>query len=452
MQRKYDYDSFKSSAQSILRSSTFISSNAFFALIFFCSSQYVTGKFYYYAVSWLPGFLGSSMAVMIEKPSRRSSLAFYVANVASETLFRIYVAKGYMRAIPNGQVYLFALSIATIMWLAKRRGFEDDPLSSAVKFIVGPEEAGKRVRRNRRPPPGENSEKQRLEQLEQLDNVDKEKFSTQVPEGFRPKMNLKARLECLYNWLRFILSAKHKLCPHYDQNSSCLSYAIKASSRAFLLGSAAQLGLRTLSKLPSLALAVKDGTDIYSSSSNLLRDVFKIDLNLFRMGLFLSTFSGFYKLANCSLRWAFNSESNCFISGLLAGPSFFFYPSPTIALYVLWKCLENLFNEAVQLELIKNKNLFIILLYGIATNQLFYSALMDPKYMKKSYMAFLHRMSRHKLHLINRSVLDIFGTQASAGYEEFFPDLHPKFMSTAFLGSIWIWMIEQKHVIVKQMS
>lgn len=39
MRRKYDYESFKTTSQSIIRSTTFISLNAFFALLFFCSSQ-----------------------------------------------------------------------------------------------------------------------------------------------------------------------------------------------------------------------------------------------------------------------------------------------------------------------------------------------------------------------------------------------------------------------------
>ena len=170
------------------------------------------------------------------------------------------------------------------------------------------------------------------------------------------------------------------------------------------------------------------------------------DSGLLRVGLFLSTFSGLYKATNCWLRWSLDTSKpiNCFIAGLVAGPALFIYPSPTVALYVLWKCLEALFHEAVRKSIIKNKDLFIVILYGLATSQLFYSALMDPRYMKKSYMAFLDRISHHKLHMVNRSVLDVFGTEASSGYEEFFPDLHPKFMSRAFLGSIWIWMIEQK--------
>lgn len=423
------------------------------------------------------------MAVMIEKPSRRSSLAFYVANVASETLFRIYVGRGYLKAIPNGQVYLFTLAIAIIMWLAKKRGFEDDPLSTAIRLIVGPEEAGRRERKRLRNKQIDTSpstvEPIKLESISeeepmqrgqviarfpqeeeslikyQIENYEKlaaSKTSTELPQPLDPNdAGLANRLKSLYDWMRFVVSAKHRSCPHYQDeqnNCSCFYYAMRASSRALLIGSVAQLGLKILSRIPSLMQP-------NNQNMSTIRSIFKFDLGLFRMGLFLSTFSGVYKLTNCLLRWSLDSPSkpvNCFISGLVAGPALMIYPSPTVALYVLWKCLEALFHEAVELKIIRHKELFIIVLYGLATNQLFYSALMDPKYMKKSYMAFLHRMSRHKLHLVNRSVLDVFGTEASAGYEDFFPDLHPKFMSRAFLGSIWIWMLEQKYVQAKQMS
>lgn len=403
--------------------------------------RYFTGKFYYYAVAYIPGFLASSMAVLIEKPNRRSSLAFYVANVASEALFRIYVARGFIRPVNNGQVYIFTLSIATIMFLAKKYGFEDDPLSAAVKLIVGSEEASKRRRKR-------HAEGQDESEVASLQTVDSHSEQQQVKayqssvccgSSANSQLDFFSRLKQTFNWLKFLLRARHDLCPH--QNCSCSFYVGKTSIRAFLIGYSAQLGLKTLTKAPQL----------YQNPKLFMDFVF--DTNLVQFGLFLSSFSGLYKASNCLLRWTLNRSSpeTCFAAALLAGPSMLIYPSPTVALYVLWKCLEALFHEAVRKNLIRNKNLFVVVLYGLATSQLFYSALMDPRYMKKSYMAFLDRISKHKLHMVNRSVLDVFGTEASSGYEDFFPDLHPKFMSRAFLASIWIWMIEQK-VVAKRLS
>lgn len=413
----------------------------------------------------MPAFIGSSMAVLIEKPNRRSSLAFYVANVASDALFRIYVARGYVRPIKNGQVYMFTVAIATLMWLAKKHGFENDPMSSAIRLIVGGEEAGIRVRKSR----GFGREEKSLllmeeKELNSLDNNN----NNNTTSDYKPnndtfpvhstgynKLTTSERVRSIFNYFKFLIIARHDLCPH-KKECSCFLYSLKASLRALLIGSTAQVGLKLVPKTITIILKNKanNTSGFLSTSNSVISTIYNtlLDFNSYKMGLFLSTFSGLFKLTNCLLRWWLNSSKpvNCFIAALVAGPALFIYPSPTVATYVLWKCFEALFHEAVRKDLIKNKDLFIIIMYGLATSQLFYSALMDPRYMKKSYMAFLDRMSEHKMHMINRSVLDIFGTQASSGYEDFFPDLHPKYMSRAFLGSIWIWMIEQKHVVASK--
>lgn len=389
------------------------------------------------------------MAVLIEIPGRRSSLAFYVSNVASETLFRIYVGRGYLRPLNHGQVYLFTLSIATLMLLAKKHGFEDDPLSSAIKLIVGPEEASRRRKRRTIRSNEIGQQESSFQQASESgtsndDNNNRAIGNYDKPNGRKLTRNSISgtRLNSLLGWIRSVCSqakltpliGRHPLCPH--ANCSCLYYVTKASLRALVIGYGTQLGLKSSTKLHQL---VKDPLSFRSIAT---------DSGILKFGLFLATFSGLFKATSCCLRHATQKSTpiNSFLAGLVAGPSLLFYPSPTVALYVLWKCLEALFNEAVASGRIIHKDFYIVILYGLATSQLFYSALMDPKYMKKSYMAFLDRLSHHKLHMVNRSVLDVFGTQASSGYEDFFPDLHPKFMSQAFLGSVWIWMIEQKLV------
>ena len=369
------------------------------------------------------------MAVMVEKPGRRSSLAFYVANVASEALFRIYVARGYVRPVHNGQVYIFTLSMATLMMLAKKHGFDDDPMSAAIKLVVGSEEAGQSKRGREL----QQQTKQPVSESKPSRQLNNSRPPQAPAAGAESERVLIRKCRAAFQWCRFLLTARHRLCPHKDQ-CSCVYYASRSTIRALAIGYLAQLGLRLTSRLPTL---LKEPRAIMSVAT---------DPGILKFGLFLSTFSGLFKAANCWLRWSLDTSKplNCFIAGLVAGPALLFYPSPTVALYVLWKCLEALFNEAARTGAIKNKDTFIVILYGLATSQLFYSALMDPRYMKKSYMAFLDRISHHRLHLINRSVLDVFGTEASSGYEDFFPDLHPKFMSRAFLGSVWVWMIEQK--------
>lgn len=374
------------------------------------------------------------MAVLIEKPSRRSSLAFYVANVASETLFRIYVARGYVRPLKYGQVYLFTLSIATLMLLAKKYGFEDDPLSSAIKLIVGPEEATRRQKRQR-PQSSATAIIEEKDEVALISSSSSSKHNSSTTSTNNLVEWIKTHNLIVPRNSTSFLTVRSSLCPHKD--CSCVYYVTKASLRAFLIGYGAQLALRLSTKAH---LIMRDPTIVRSLAS---------DTGIFGFGLFLASFSGLFKTINCMLRWTTKTSTpiNSFLAGLIAGPALLFYPSPTVALYVLWKCLEALFNEAVDQGVIVRKDLYIVLLYGLATSQLFYSALMNPQHMKKSYMSFLDRISHHKLHMINRSVLDVFGTEASTGYEEFFPDLHPKFMSRAFLGSVWLWMLEQKFTV-----
>lgn len=392
----------------------------------------MTGKFYYYAVAYLPAFLASSMAVMIEKPSRRSSLAFYVLNVASEALFRIYVGRGYIRPVPYGQVFLFTGSIATIMYLAKKNGFESDPLSVMISTIVGADEAAMRFKR----------EPKALSTIADVANDD-ETLRVEK-QGVATNERTKLSLTKLISNLRLLFTTRHALCPH--QKEPCVEYAARAAARALLFGYCGQFGLRLITRLPA---------QIYSTQgpltpASMARLVYSLgtESGVLKFGAFLSAFTGLFKLANCVLRHATDESSarNCFIAGLAAGPTFFMQPSPTMALYVLWKCLEILFHETARQNkrLAKYKNAAIVVLYGLATSQLFYSAVLDPGHIKKSYLAFLDRMSRHRLHWINRNILDVFGTQASLGYEDFFPDLHPKFLSDQFLGSIFLWLIEQR--------
>lgn len=379
------------------------------------------------------------MAVLIEKPGRRSSLAFYVANVASEALFRIHVARGYIKPINNGQVYLFSAAMATIMMLAKQHGFEDDPLSAAIKLIVGAEEANVRQRKRHLPETEPLLTVENCDTIkEQVDQEQEEQSTSSAAARSIEQQQQVSKINRAIIWIKNLLTNRHRLCPH--KNCSCFVYLLSASSKAFLIGYGAQLSVRLLTKAP-----------MFIDNPLLLLQRTLGDTSLIRFGLFLSTFSGLYKATNCILRWSLNRSTpgNCFAAGLIAGPALFIYPSPTIALYVLWKCLEALFHEAVRRRLITNKNLFVVILYGVATNQLFYSAVLDPRYLKRSYMSFLDRMSKHKLHMVNRSVLDVFGTHASSGYEDFFPDLHPAYMSRDFIGAIWIWMLEQKMVAKK---
>ena len=61
--------------------------------------------------------------------------------------------------------------------------------------------------------------------------------------------------------------------------------------------------------------------------------------------------------------------------------------------------------------------------------------------MKPSYMRFLDRMTAHRLHLLNRMVLDVFGTNASAGFESYLPDFDLNHTTQRFQESVLLWLL-----------
>jgi len=77
----------------IVRSSAFLSANAFGFIFFFCNLRRIKGNFNFFTIGYLPSVLGAYCAILIEKEHRRPLLALYVANVATETVYRMLRAR-----------------------------------------------------------------------------------------------------------------------------------------------------------------------------------------------------------------------------------------------------------------------------------------------------------------------------------------------------------------------
>lgn len=97
----------------VLRSSSFLSVNGFGFMFFLCQLRRLKGNFNYFTLGFIPSVLGCYCAILVEKKQRRPLLALYVANVASETLFRmlraryssIYLCDNLFYEIPWKNVY-----------------------------------------------------------------------------------------------------------------------------------------------------------------------------------------------------------------------------------------------------------------------------------------------------------------------------------------------------------
>lgn len=146
--KRTDLKATANSMRSIIQSSFFLGFNAYAVIIIFCMTRKVMGKFYYILAAHVPAIIGSYLAIQIERPSRRSALSFYVANVAGETLFNKLVHKELFPVIPKGEVGLFAASTASLLYFMHINGLGNDPVSFGFRFLLGKEftEAGKKMR------------------------------------------------------------------------------------------------------------------------------------------------------------------------------------------------------------------------------------------------------------------------------------------------------------------
>lgn len=509
--------------ESSLRSSAFLGFNAMTMLLGFCSVRKVTGKFYYTLCASLPAFVGSLMAIYIEKPSRRSALAFYVANIASECLFNIASNRGLIQTIPKGQVILFTISITILLFLVKRHGYGSDPVSLALRFLMGSQEARSKrisersykkmedqegrveehrevkVHQEKECQKTQDSLEDRKEEKEHQIKGEKEheiegesgKRKKNVPESFVQDVT-----EIQQEQKKGALPPSLSSSPTYSPtslSSSPTSLSFSSSTSSFLSNfspsslivpssSCQRTNSTTLvhSFLDYLGLSVprhdscghrgiqfcdeyvtsgfiksftigyllQSGVSCVLRGKSIIRDPSVItegftSTRSISFGLFLGSFCGIYKAVNCYLRHRNGSDQQWhgLVGGLLAGPSMLLAPNTTITLYVTWKMIEACYSLGSENKMIPFPNETLSSIYAASVAVIFYVGVMEPSMLRGSYMKFIDRVTEHKLHLINRNLLDIFGTGASVGYEEYFPDLNPQLCSNFFMETIYVWML-----------
>ena len=83
-------------------------------------------------------------------------------------------------------------------------------------------------------------------------------------------------------------------------------------------------------------------------------------------------------------------------------------------------------------------------LYALSVNTIFYAGILEPYNVRPSYAKFLERVTQNKIHLINRSLLAVFGTNAFVGFEDFWPDLDPSLCSNEFMETVMLWKLGDK--------
>ncbi|XP_043547500.1 transmembrane protein 135 isoform X4 [Chiloscyllium plagiosum] len=142
--RKLDYYIHKLLPE-ILQSTSFLTANGGLYIMFFCILRKLLGKFYI----WSPGFgaalPASYLAILIERKSRRGLLTIYMANLATESIFRMAVTRGLITPVKHGEVLLFCFTAALYMFFFScKHGprhrcckhYEDNCISYCIKSFI----------------------------------------------------------------------------------------------------------------------------------------------------------------------------------------------------------------------------------------------------------------------------------------------------------------------------
>lgn len=254
-------------------------------------------------VSYIPAFMSSFTAILVERPSRRSLLTMYVANVATETLWRMGCSRGLVKSIPNGQVLIFGLSTSALLFYF-RSGWHiegKDSVYDIVRFIVGKDEEGG-VKEIKESPP--------------VVKRPKRVFNYVVIQEFlKTHKQVTDKLKAL---------PKHEKCPHKD---SCAYYTLSGGTKLFGIGLCAQVALKIVLNIQRIVKSPKKLIDVLWT-----KDTMKI-------GAFLGGFSFIYRV----------SEERKKTPTVFLTSSLFY--SSSLVLYDMLQMMTNLYTLFQQLYL-----------------------------------------------------------------------------------------------------
>ncbi|XP_046746762.1 transmembrane protein 135-like [Diprion similis] len=376
----------------VLQSTAFLSWSAFSYSIFLCLLRRASGNFNILTVSFLPSFLSSLAAIVIERPSRRTLLCLYVSNIATETLFRAGVWRGYFSVIPRGEVYIFAVSIAMILYYFRSEIDQQDSIFKILQFVIGPYERYNcnEIRNEPHTSAPECLQKHRITN----------KSKNQMLNAFHRGLDVyKHVIDRLKTW------QKHLSCPH---PFGCAHYVISGGTKLFGIGTGVQLAIKLVLQWKKIFSRPKIAKQIIFRRENLY------------LGMFIGGFTGIYRMLSCGLRRAFGKDSRYYAipAGIAASVAFTMYPDNTIALYVMWKALQILWNSGVASGKLPEVKWFIIVLYCFSTAILFHAAIIEPQNLRSSYWKFLHNLSGGRIATMARKPLDEFGLGTSASLAE----------------------------------
>ncbi|XP_046485269.1 transmembrane protein 135 isoform X1 [Neodiprion pinetum] len=385
-------DDIRRTVLGVLQSTAFLSWSAFSYSIFLCFLRRISGNFNILTVSFLPSFLSNLAAIVIERPSRRTLLCLYVSNIATETVFRAGVWRGYFSVIPRGEVYIFAASIAMMLYYFRSEKNQQDSIFKILQFVIGPYERYNCSEIRREP----HTLAPKCSQKRRITNKSNNQIFNACHRGLAVYKHVIERLKARH---------KHLSCPH---PFSCAHYVISGGTKLFGIGIGVQLAIKLVLQWKKIFGRPKIAKQIIFRRENLY------------LGMFIGGFTGIYRMLSCGLRRAFGKDSRYYAipAGIAASVAFTMYPDNTIALYVMWKALQILWNSGVATGKLPEVKWFMIVLYCFSTAILFHAAIIEPQNLRSSYWKFLHNLSGGRIATMARKPLDEFGLGTSASLAE----------------------------------
>jgi hypothetical protein len=112
-------------------------------------------------------------------------------------------------------------------------------------------------------------------------------------------------------------------------------------------------------------------------------------------GLFLGCLSALSKVVTCLLRLSRQKDDaiNTIVAGFFGGLSAYFSSSVEISMYIFSKAIQTVLSHLTELGFIKPIPYATELIYSFFTALLFYAGFWEPKNLRPSYLAFLHKIT-----------------------------------------------------------
>ncbi|CAH1108400.1 unnamed protein product [Psylliodes chrysocephalus] len=385
----------------ILQSTAFLSGTGMGYSLFLCLLRKVLGNFNILTVSAIPAFLSSVFAILIERPSRRTLLALYVSNVATETLWNMARSRDMVGDIKYGNVAIFSISMAILSFYFKsglHTNSDDcysDPMFRVMRFVCGPYE-----QKGYTSIPDQPNSFHRETEYNRMSSSENSNWQTRKRKNV--VLNLANQMLKIYNkFLNKIKSCdRHHACQH---PFSCLYYTVEGTGRMFSLGLGLQVALKLVLNLPTIVKSPGTMKNILFRKQNL------------NLAMFLGFYNGIFRGCLCLLRRIRGTDSSlhAMLAGLIAGTAFVKYPDSTVSLYVLWKVAQITYNLGIEKGIVPNVPGFTEFLYCFSTAVLFHAAILEPTNLRPSYWKFLHSISGGRIACMARDPLDIWGLNTS---------------------------------------